>query len=89
MVEMVWSGILDINMVENGMEWNGMKWNEMEVMGRDRYLHGKDIFPILFSFFSLSYSSLYFLLIFFPCFFLSSSFLHFRFFFSFSSSCIL
>ena len=26
----------------------------MEVMGRDRYLHGKGIFPILFSFFSLS-----------------------------------
>ena len=26
----------------------------MEVMGRDRYLHGKDTFPILFSFFSLS-----------------------------------
>ena len=32
----------------------------MEVMGRDRYLHGKDIFPILFSFFSLSYFSLSF-----------------------------
>ena len=32
----------------------------MEVMGRDRYLHGKDSFPILFSFFSLSYSSLSF-----------------------------
>ena len=40
MVEMVWSGILDINMVEN----------RMEVNGRDRYLHGKDIFPIWFSF---------------------------------------
>ena len=26
----------------------------MEVNGRDRYLHGKGIFPILFSFFSLS-----------------------------------
>ena len=26
----------------------------MEVNGRDRYLHGKDSFPILFSFFSLS-----------------------------------
>ena len=32
----------------------------MEVMGGDRYLHGKDSFPILFSFFSLSYSSLSF-----------------------------
>ena len=32
----------------------------MEVMGGDRYLHGKDIFPILFSFFSRSYSSLSF-----------------------------
>ena len=32
----------------------------MEVMGRDRYLHGKNNFPILFSFFSLSYSSLSF-----------------------------
>ena len=26
----------------------------MEVMGRDRYLHGKGMFSILFSFFSLS-----------------------------------
>ena len=26
----------------------------MEVIGRDRYLHSKDIFPILFSYFSLS-----------------------------------
>ena len=58
----------------------------MEVMGRDRYLHGKDNFPILFSFFSLSYSSLSFLLIFFPSFFLSSSFLLFHIFFSFPSS---
>ena len=32
----------------------------MEVMGRDRYLHGKDSFPFLFSFLSLSYSSLSF-----------------------------
>ena len=43
MVEMVWSGKIDIHI------GNGMK-----VMGRDRYLHGKDSFPILFSFFSLS-----------------------------------
>ena len=27
MVEMVWSGILDINMVENEMEWK--QWVEM------------------------------------------------------------
>ena len=33
----------------------------MEVNGRDRYLHGKYSFPILLSFFSLSYSSLSFL----------------------------
>ena len=58
-------------------------------MGRDRYLHGKDSFSILFSFFSLSYSSLSFSPHLFPSFFLSSSFLHFIFFFSFSSFCIL
>ena len=78
MVEMVWSGILDINMVENGME----------VMGRDRYLHGKDIFPILFSFFSLSYSSLLFFSFFLFVFFVSS-FQIFLLFFFFSSFCIL
>ena len=63
----------------------------MEVMGRDRYLHGKYIFPILFSFFSLSYFSLsfsphflsFFLFIFF------SSFHIFLLFFSFSSFFIL
>ena len=32
----------------------------MEDMGRDRYLHGKNNFPILFSFFSLSYFSFFF-----------------------------
>ena len=57
----------------------------MEVIGRDRYLHGKDIFPILFSFFSLFIPLFIFLMIFFPSFFLSSSFLYFRFFLSFSS----
>ena len=79
MVEMVWSGKIDIHI------GNGMK-----VMGRDRYLHGKDSFShivlLLFTFFI---SLFLFLLICFPSFFLSSSFLHFRFFFSFSSSCIL
>ena len=72
MVEMVWRGILDINMVENGMEW--MKWVEIGT------------FPILFSFFSLSYFSLSFSPPFLSSFFLSSSFLHFHIFFSFSSS---
>ena len=75
MVEMVWSGILEINMVENGME----------VMGRYRYLHGKDIFPILFSFFSLSYSSL----LFFSSFFFLLSFCLLRFFISDFSSLFL
>ena len=56
------------------MEWNGCN-------GRDRYLHSNNIFPILFSFFSLSYSSLSFSPPFFSSYFLSSSFLHFRFFF--------
>ena len=58
----------------------------MEVMGENRYLHGKDIFPILFSF-SLSYSSLPFsppFLSFFLFVFFFSSFQIF--FFSFSSS---
>ena len=58
----------------------------MEVMGRDRYLHGKDSFPILFSFFSLPYSSLYFSPHFLSFFFLSSSLLLFHIFFYFSSS---
>ena len=59
----------------------------MEVMGRDRYLHGKDSFPILFSLFSLSYSSLSFsppFLSFF-LFFFFSSFSYFLLFFFFSS----
>ena len=46
-------------------------------MGRDRYLHGKDIFPYCSPSFHFLYFSLFFLLIFFPSFFLSSSFLHF------------
>ena len=52
----------------------------MEVMGRDRYLHGKGIFPILFSFFSLSlflsffFSSFSFLLSFCLLLFLISDF---------------
>ena len=61
----------------------------MEVMGGDRYLHGTDIFPILFSFFSLSYSSLsfsphfLFLLSFHLLLFLISYFILFFFFSSF------
>ena len=58
----------------------------MEVMGRDRYLHGKDSFPYCFPSFHFLIPPFLFLLIFFPCFFLSSSFLRFIFFFSFSSS---
>ena len=57
-------------------------------MGRDRYLNGKDSFPILFSFFSLSYSSLSFpldFLFFFLFVFFFSSFQIFLFFFFFSS----
>ena len=60
----------------------------MEVMGRDRYLHGKDSFPMLFSFFSLSYSSLSFsppFLSFFLFVFFFSSFSYFLLFFLFSS----
>ena len=59
----------------------------MEVMGRDRYLHGKDTFPILFSFFSLSlflsffFSSFSFLLSFCLLFFIS----YYLFIFFFSS----
>ena len=76
---MVWSGKIDIHMVE--MEWNESngKWY---LMGRD----GRDGFLTFFSFFSLSYSSLsfsppflsFFLFVFFFC--------SFHIFFSFSSS---
>ena len=61
----------------------------MEVMGRDRYLHSKIVFSYSspsfhFLYSSLSFSPLFlFLLIFFPSFFLSSSF---HIVFSFSSS---
>ena len=61
----------------------------MEVMGRDRYLHGKDIFPIFFSCFSLSlflsffFSSFFFLLSFCLLLFFISYFLFFCFFSSF------
>ena len=60
----------------------------MEVMGRYRYLHGKNNFPILFSFFSLSYSSLSFsppFISFFLFVFFFSSFQIFLLFFFFSS----
>ena len=66
------------------------KWNGMEVMGRDRYLHGKNNFPILFSFFSLSYSSLSFsppFLSFFLFVFFFSSFQIFLLFFLFFGYC--
>ena len=63
----------------------------MEVNGRDRYLHGKDIFPILVSFFSLSlflsffFSSFSFLLSFCLLLFFISYFLFFCFVSSFFS----
>ena len=80
MVEMVWSGILDINMVENGME----------VMGRDGIYMVKIVFPYCSPFFHFLIPLFLFRLIFFfSSFFFSSSFLHFIFFFSFSSSLFL
>ena len=65
MVEMVWSGKIDIHI------GNGMK-----VMGRDRYLHGKNSFPYCSPSFHFS--------LFLSFFFSSFSFLlSFVFFFSF------
>ena len=82
MVEMVWSGKIDIHMVE--MEWNksNRKWY---LMGRD----GIAVVEIDFPYFSTSFTfliPLFLYLLFFPLFFLSSSFLLFHIFFSFSSS---
>ena len=79
LVEMVWSGIIDINMVENGMEV--MEW----------YLHGKDSFLYFSPSFHFLILLFLFLLLFFPSLFLSSFFIFsslFRLFF-FSSFCIL
>ena len=58
----------------------------MEVMGRDRYLHGKNNFPRLFSFFSLSYYSLSFSPPFLSFFLFVFFFSSFHIVFSFSSS---
>ena len=61
----------------------------MEVMGRDGIYMVKIVFPYCSPSFHLLILLFLFLLIFFPSFFLSSSFLQFIFFLSFSSSCIL
>ena len=76
MVEMVWSGKIDIEMV--GMEWNGSNGN------------GIDMVEMIFSYFSLyfhfSYSSLPFSSLFISFFLFVFFFSSFHIFFSFSSS---
>ena len=66
---MVWSG-------KNGYK-QCVKWNGMEVVSRDRYLHGKIIFSYCSPSFHFLIPLFYFLLIFFLSLFFSSSFLHF------------
>ena len=73
LVEMVWSGKIDIHMVE--MEWY--------LLGRDGKRWFSHIFFLLFTFLILLFL---FFLLFFPSFFLSSFILLFHIFFTFSSS---